>query len=207
MRPALLLPGDLLAYRSAGDVLGRLISAGQWAGAPGEQDSYVHVGQVYNSVMLVRQNPGGPASEVLDSQPWNFIDVYRLDLSILLTPGVPQPIPSLPGSSDQFVGAFYKTVARYWGDDYDYGQIGKFLSRHAEAQLGGAEGVQVSRKVDAAGMLATHRSVCSSWAVRNLEETIRGLYLLPGFDLFPELAPGEERPADMTLSKYLVKVS
>ncbi len=206
MRPALLLPGDLLAYRGAGDVLGKLISAGQWAGAPGEMDQYVHVGQVFDSKILVRQNPGGPAAEPLDSQPWGSIDVFRLDLSAVLSILPECLLPPFPGSAPGFVETFYKVVDKYWQDDYDYAQIGKFLTRHALAQWGAAEGVQALRQEEASEILSSHKSVCSSWAARNLEETVRQVYQLPKFDLFPQLGPGEERPADVTLSQYLKKV-
>src|ERR1019366_2764209 len=77
-RPSILPIGTSLLYKKH-DLLGDAIGLGEWTNGREDAD-YCHIALVYDGKQLVRQNPGGPAFETLDSQDWQYIDAFLLDL-------------------------------------------------------------------------------------------------------------------------------
>lgn len=182
MRPTVLLPGDVLCYKKH-DLLGNLLAWGEWVDGH-ENTAYVHVAMVFDSSRLIRQNPGGPAFENLDAQPWDFIDVYRLN--------VPTPEPwneCLEGARE-----------KHWVEGYAYRSFVNLEFSDLEARLGAIDDA-VARRKAANWAMAAITSDCSVFILQEILPDALGVNLLP------KLGPGQARPSDVPTCQILTLVA
>lgn len=207
MRPAILKPGDVLLYQGI-DWLSAGIQWGQWVDGH-EDTSRIHAALYFGSrlgkdgIWIVRQNPGGPAFELADLQPWDRIEVRRLTLKGGLTGAMIQP-----GGDMVFQAAFRAAVADHMNDGYAYQEITDYLGEDLLARLGqGMESEELRKK--AALFLDAHKNCCSEFdrIVLNQAWNRWSDQLGPfQFDVLPELGPGQARPSDLGSSKFLLPV-
>lgn len=190
MRPADLIPGDTLCYKSH-DILGSLISWGEWTTGH-ENTSYVHIAGVFDNKRLIRQNPGGPAFEDLDAQPWEFIDVWRLK--------------EQPSDMVAFQKALEGARVYHWSEGYAYSEFGDYVFSDLEARVGAMTDADARRKA-ANWMVSNHASVCSVfWGQEVLQDALAIVRANSDFRMFPALGPGQARPADYPMSPRLFQV-
>lgn len=172
---AIMEPGDILLYRPAPGI-GTLISWGEWTGQPQEAMQYSHAGVVINPIkdLGYEQNPPSTHYVKLSGEPWDRIDIWRINYNI--------PI-------DPVKLAAY--AANNLGVPYPYAKIGQFLGADILARLGAAGAAKWVN-----GLWANtdpHDSVCSATVCEALDAAVS-----PTVHLWPK-APSDMRPADIPL--------
>ena len=195
MRPSVLYPGDTLCYKGT-DLLAKLLSWGEWSDGH-EDTAYTHVALVFDGTRLIRQNPGGPAFEDLDAQPWDQIDVYRLKEPYFYEP-----------TDVIWLSALEAARQAHWNESYGYAEFGNLVFSDLEARIGLMQDADARRKA-ANWALSNHASYCSVFAD---QEVLQDAVRLRGswgddFQMFPNLGPGQARPADIPLSPLLYLVT
>lgn len=187
MRPSKLLPGDVLCYKGT-DLLGKLISWGEYTDGH-EHTQYTHVALVFDATRLIRQNPGGPAFEDLDAQPWDQIDVFSLNLPIDRT-------------SQKWADSLDQARLKHWTETYGFSEFADYTFEDLEARIGAISDAEKQRD-EANKFLDNHQSVCSGFAVQEVLPDAITIYSGDPCNLFPELGPGQVRPADIPLCSEL----
>lgn len=194
MRPAHLIPGDVLMYRNHG-FIGMLTAWGEWSGRKGEALEYSHIGVVYDSNSSFEMNP--PAARIfsLSEVPWDRVDVYRLDVNGVL------PFEA----SLNIVKAFQQAcdLKVQSKEPYNYGKIAGFLGlRILGFIIPGVSRWALSKQNVMPGK---HLDICSTAAEEVLEAGI--WKVKPGFDLLPAVGVDQAMPSDFPSSPNFKKVS
>lgn len=192
MRPAILLPGDVILYKNHG-ALGSLISWGAWKGKPQEALEYSHIGVVYDGARSFEMNPPAARLFLLDEVPWDRVDVWRFNVN-----GI-NPFADHAPTIEAFQAACRKRV----GQRYAYGTIAGFLGlRVLGFMLPGASRWLLSKGNP---MPQGHRDICSTCAEEVIEE---GAWVkFPGLDLIPSTGKDQAMPSDFPTSPYFHKVT
>ena len=189
-----------LAYRFQSGLIQDGIKTLQWIDGK-ENPDWVHVGlKGMAPDQVMRQNPGGPAFEPTNLQPWDHIDVFRVDLSSI---DVPAELPRFPDEDPKWLAMLDVVRQEHWADAYAYVDgLGIYTVEDWLARMGlGSLTEEMREHINI--QINHHREVCSEWGRDVITETTQRTYDLPGFNLFPHLGDGQCRPADTLLTPYL----